>query len=82
MNEEIIKLITERLEKGAKKYGKENMASDGRCFVTEALEEALDLSVYLAAKLIEVKRTNSDRIIEGLYQKTVVLERKLRKYEE
>tara|TARA_Y100001963_G_scaffold68502_2_gene95491 strand:- start:30999 stop:31250 length:252 start_codon:yes stop_codon:yes gene_type:complete len=82
MNEEIIKLITERLEKGAKKYGKPNMEQDGRCFVTEALEEALDLAVYLAARLIEVKKTNSDLIIEELYRKTVTLERKLREKEE
>ena len=82
MNDEIIKLISERLELGAKKYGKPNMEKDGRCFVTEALEEALDLSVYLAARLIEIKKTNNDKIIEQLYNKTCVLENKLRDYEE
>ena len=33
---------------------KENISSDGRDFVQEALEEALDCAVYLAAHLIEM----------------------------
>ena len=81
MNDKIIELVKERLKKGAKKYGKDNISSDGRCFITEALEEALDLTVYLAAKLIEVKKTNSDEIIESLYRKTTVLENRLREFE-
>ena len=55
MNKEIIKLINKRLDIGAKKYGKQNMVSDGRDYIQEALEEALDCSVYLAGRLLEIK---------------------------
>ena len=55
MNERILKLIQERLEVGQRKYGHENVEHDGRNFTTEALEEALDCAVYLAAKLIEIQ---------------------------
>lgn len=82
MNEEIIKKIQERLELGAKKYGKPNMKTDGRDFVTEALEEALDMAVYLAARLIEIKKTNSDKIIEQLYNKTLVQDQLIRDLKE
>ena len=58
MNERILKLIQERLEVGQKKYGHENIENDGRNFTTEALEEALDCAVYLAAKLIEIQTRN------------------------
>ena len=58
MNEEIVKLIEERLLIGEKKYGSENVATDGRDFVKESLEEALDCAVYLAASLIELKHKN------------------------
>ena len=59
MNKEIIKLIKKRLVKGEKRYGKENISSDGRDFVQEALEEALDCSVYLAGCLIEIQKKKS-----------------------
>ena len=55
MNREIERLIKHRLEFGAKKYGKENMTSDGRDFVEEALEEAVDCCIYLASKILEIK---------------------------
>ena len=55
MNSKILKLIEERLLIGEEKYGNENVVSDGRDFVQEALEESLDLAVYLSAKLIEIK---------------------------
>ena len=55
MNERILKLIQERLEVGKRKYGHENVENDNRNFTTEALEEALDCAVYLAAKLIEIQ---------------------------
>ena len=58
MNERILKLIQERLEEGQRKYGHENVEHDGRDFTTEALEEALDCAVYLAAKLIEIQTKN------------------------
>jgi len=55
MNNQIVKLIRKRLVKGEERYGKQNIASDGRDFVQEALEEALDCSVYLAGQLIEIQ---------------------------
>ena len=55
MNERILKMIEGRLEDGERKYGHENVEHDGRDFTTEALEEALDCAVYLAAKLIEIQ---------------------------
>ena len=55
MNERILKMIQERLEVGQRKYGHENVETDGRNFTAEALEEALDCAVYLAAKLIEIQ---------------------------
>ena len=53
MNKQILNLIEQRLDKGKKRYGKENISSDGRNFLQESLEEALDCAVYLAAHLIE-----------------------------
>ena len=60
MNIEILDLIEERLLIGERKYGNENVINDGRDFVQEALEEALDCSVYLAAKLIEIKNKRKE----------------------
>jgi hypothetical protein len=56
MNTEIERLIKHRLEFGAKKYGKENITSDGRDFIEEALEEALDCCIYLASRLLEIRK--------------------------
>ena len=55
MNLKILDLIAKRLTKGEKRYGKENIASDGRDFVQESLEEALDCAVYLAGHIIELQ---------------------------
>ena len=60
MNIEILDLIEERLLIGERKYGNENVINDGRDFIQEALEEALDCSVYLAAKLIEIKNKRKE----------------------
>jgi hypothetical protein len=54
-NEEIKELIAERMEKGKKAYGHGMIQNSGYDWVQEALEEALDLSIYLSAKLIEIK---------------------------
>jgi len=54
MNSKILDLIGKRLIKGEQKYGHENVASDGRDFLKESLEEALDCAVYLAARLVEL----------------------------
>ena len=62
MNIEILDLIEERLLIGERKYGNENVIDDGRDFLQEALEEALDCAVYLAAKLIEIKNKRKEDI--------------------
>ena len=54
MNKKILKLIEQRLLIGEKKYGHQNITNDGRDFVKESLEEALDCCVYLAARLLEI----------------------------
>ena len=56
MNSEIQRLIAERLDKGRQTYGHELLPDAGYDWVQEALEEALDLSIYIAARLIEVQR--------------------------
>lgn len=67
MNKKILKLIEERLELGERKYGNENIPSDGRDFVKESLEEALDCAVYLAAKLVELEDRKLINIIKEKY---------------
>ena len=66
MNNQIVKLIRKRLVKGEERYGKQNIASDGRDFVQEALEEALECSVYLAGQLIEIqeKLKNKKKLLD------------------
>ena len=63
MNNKILQLIEQRLLIGEKKYGNENVINDGRDFLKESLEEALDCSVYLAARLLELdeKEKNNSR---------------------
>ena len=60
MNKDIIKLIESRLDLGAKKYKKQNLVSDGRNFAKEALEESLDLSIYISMRLIELINRRED----------------------
>ena len=55
MNLKILDLVGKRLAKGEKRYGKENIASDGRDFIQESLEEALDCAVYVAGHIIELQ---------------------------
>ena len=55
INEEVLSLIKNRLDKGAKKYGEEILVTDKRNFTVESLEEILDACVYLACKLIQLK---------------------------
>ena len=62
MNIKILDLIEERLLIGERKYGNENVINDGRDFIQEALEEALDCAVYLAAKLIEIKNKRKEEL--------------------
>ena len=56
-NADIVKLITcavkDRLAKGKREYKQEIDIHDGRDWTKEALEEALDLAVYLSALLLQ-----------------------------
>ena len=61
MNRKILKLIEKRLLIGERKYGHQNIINDGRNFLKESLEEALDCSVYLAALLIELNEKEEGR---------------------
>jgi hypothetical protein len=60
-NDEIITLIKQRMEKGRKEYGHGIVQNSGYDWLKEALEEALDLSVYLSAKLIEINNEQKAR---------------------
>jgi hypothetical protein len=60
-NDEIKELIAERMEKGKKAYGHGLMQNSGYDWVQEALEEALDLAIYVSARLLEIKKlTNTN----------------------
>jgi hypothetical protein len=69
MNQKILKLVEERLEEGKKKYGHENVETDGRDFIVESLEEILDCCVYVAAKLIEIQKLEDMMLHPELYDK-------------
>jgi len=55
INERIVSEVKSRLDAGAKKYGEEILDSDPRDWVQEALEEVLDLAVYISAQLIRIR---------------------------
>jgi len=55
MNDRILDLIKGRMAKGRAQYGHGLLENSGYDWVKEALEEALDLSVYVAARLIEIE---------------------------
>ena len=75
-NEEIKALIAERMEKGKKAYGHGLLQNSGYDWVQEALEEALDLSIYLSAKLIEIKKlANINAQLPSQSRTTVQIER-------
>ncbi len=48
---QIVELVVGRLEIGLGQYGRWKLG-DGRDYVTEGLDETLDLSVYLCAALL------------------------------
>lgn len=54
-NNEIVDMIMDRMEKGKVAYGHGLQPNDGHNWVQEALEEALDLAIYLSTKLIQIK---------------------------
>lgn len=58
LNPNILRLIEARMAKGRKQYGHGLLRDSGYDWVQEALEEALDLSIYVAAKLVEIQDKN------------------------
>ena len=56
INKEVATLIQERLDIGAKKYGRDIPINDKRDFLQESIEEALDNAIYLACYLIQIKQ--------------------------
>lgn len=52
--EEVLRVLRGRLEMGQKQYGKLDIARDGREWTKEAMEETLDLCVYLAIRLVKI----------------------------
>tara|TARA_R100000742_G_C4268830_1_gene87241 strand:+ start:43 stop:459 length:417 start_codon:yes stop_codon:yes gene_type:complete len=61
INEMIVTRIEERFEIGKKKYGDTLSLNDKRNFIKEAVEEALDLNVYLTAFLIQIESALKNR---------------------
>jgi hypothetical protein len=53
---EVLLEVAKGLDEGRKKYGPFDLYNDERDMVKEALEESRDLAVYIAAKLIQVRR--------------------------
>ena len=70
MNDRILDLVKERMAKGRAQYGHGLLEKSGYDWVQEALEEALDLSIYVAARLIEIKSkpcsANCSRTVSSL----------------
>jgi phage terminase large subunit GpA-like protein len=56
MNNEIIALLKDRLEIGKKEYRQEVDPFDGRDWIQEAIEEALDCCIYLATALLKLQK--------------------------
>ena len=54
-NKYILEEIEKRLEDGARKYGEKIQLDDARSFKQEALEEAIDIAVYLIVSLWRLK---------------------------
>jgi hypothetical protein len=54
-NNDIVNLVKERLEVGKREYKQQVDVHDGRNWSQEALEEALDLAVYLSAEIVKRK---------------------------
>jgi len=55
VNDKVIELIKDRIEKGKREYEEEINPHDGRCWEEEALEELLDACVYLATAILKLQ---------------------------
>jgi hypothetical protein len=62
LNVDILDLIQKRMAQGRVTYGHGLKEESGYDWVKEALEEALDLSIYLSARLVELQRREARKI--------------------
>ena len=60
LNDQILEMVVNRMNVGTKKYGEHIMLSDQRNFIEEALEEALDMIVYLCASLLRLRKHDKE----------------------
>tara|TARA_R100000008_G_scaffold86339_1_gene78997 strand:- start:1862 stop:2077 length:216 start_codon:yes stop_codon:yes gene_type:complete len=60
VNKEIVELVAERIEKGKETYPDTIPREDERDFLHEALEEALDMCVYLAGEILRMKKLKQE----------------------
>ena len=60
-NMKVLKAIEKRLIVGQSKYGKDIPINDGRDWLEESIEEALDNIVYLTNYLLQIKETRDAR---------------------
>jgi hypothetical protein len=62
LNVDILELIQKRMAQGRVTYGHGLKEDSGYDWVKEALEEALDLSIYLSARLVELQRREARKV--------------------
>jgi hypothetical protein len=62
LNVDILDLIQKRMAQGRVTYGHGLKEDSGYDWVKEALEEALDLSIYLSARLVELQRREARKV--------------------
>jgi hypothetical protein len=62
---EIVKLITQRVDSGRTTYGPMDLDKDSRNMPSEALEEILDSLVYIAARLIQLRRASTGKKVRN-----------------
>ena len=62
LNVDILELIQKRMVQGRATYGHGLKEDSGYDWVKEALEEALDLSIYLSARLVELQRREARKV--------------------
>ncbi|MCX7618911.1 hypothetical protein [Tepidiforma sp.] len=56
----VLELLRRRLELGHERYGPLDLGTAPNDYVQEALEEALDLAIYLVFRLIQLRRSSGD----------------------
>ena len=61
LNKEIVELVKSRLEHGQKEYGSDVTLNDPRDWAEEALEEAIDMIVYLSAELLRIREWKENK---------------------